>query len=354
MENLFIPHTDTIPVAWGWFQFLLLLTFPLHLLTMNAMLGGLILGVIQHFKGGEIRLRLAHRIAIVLPLIIATTVNLGVAPFLFAQVLYGQFLYTSSVLMGFVWILVIPVLIVAYYGAYLYDFRFVQLGRAGIWIGTIVSLFLLAIGWAFSNNMLLMVLPQTYAGYFDHMNGTLLATGHINFPPRYLHMMLGSIAIGGLFVALLGRFKAEQNPKLANHALHYGMRSFLICTIINILAGTWYLFSLPVDVMRLFLGGQAGPTAVFILCLLLISGVIYGAVKEKLMPTLSGAVILVILMTFIRSWVRSGFLADWFTLDKLQLAPQYSSMYFFFVTLAVGIICLTWLLRKTVSVLNQP
>ncbi|WP_228854544.1 hypothetical protein [Desulfomarina profundi] len=158
--------------------------------------GGLILGVIQHFKGGEIRLRLAHRIAIVLPLIIATTVNLGVAPFLFAQVLYGQFLYTSSVLMGFVWILVIPVLIVAYYGAYLYDFRFVQLGRAGIWIGTLVSFLLLAIGWAFSNNMLLMLLPGTYAGYFDHMNGTLLATGYVNFLPRYLHMMLGSIAIG--------------------------------------------------------------------------------------------------------------------------------------------------------------
>ncbi|WP_228854545.1 hypothetical protein [Desulfomarina profundi] len=71
------------------------------------------------------------------------------------------------------------------------------------------------------------------------------------------------------------------------------------------------------------------------------------------MPTLSGAVILVILMTFIRSWVRSGFLSDWFTLDQLQLAPQYSSMYFFFVTLAVGIICLTWLLQKTVSVLNR-
>ena len=39
----FIPSADTIPVAWGWFQFLLLLTFPLHLLAMNALLGGLLL-----------------------------------------------------------------------------------------------------------------------------------------------------------------------------------------------------------------------------------------------------------------------------------------------------------------------
>jgi hypothetical protein len=48
-------HTDTISVSWGWFQFLLLLTFPLHLLAMNAMLGGLAIGIIQHFKGGTVQ-----------------------------------------------------------------------------------------------------------------------------------------------------------------------------------------------------------------------------------------------------------------------------------------------------------
>jgi hypothetical protein len=165
-------------------------------------------------------------------------------------------------------------------------------------------------------------------------------------------MMTGSVAIGGLFVALLGRFKAEQNPELAAHALHYGMRSFLICTIINIPAGPWYLFSLPVNVMRLFLGGQGGATVVFFFSLLLLTGIIYGAVKEKLWPTIIGAITLVVMMTFIRSWVRSGFLADYFSLDQLELAPQYSSMYFFFATLLLGIICLIWLLGKTVTALT--
>ena len=74
-----IPSADTIPVAWGWFQFLLLLTFPLHLLAMNAMIGGLAIGVFQQFKGGEPGGRLAHRIAVMLPLVIAFVVNLGVA-----------------------------------------------------------------------------------------------------------------------------------------------------------------------------------------------------------------------------------------------------------------------------------
>lgn len=67
MDPLIIPQPDTIPVGWGWFQFLLLLTFPLHLLAMNAMLGGLAIGIIQHIKGGTLQKQLAHRIAIAPP-----------------------------------------------------------------------------------------------------------------------------------------------------------------------------------------------------------------------------------------------------------------------------------------------
>ena len=36
---LLVPHPEAIPVPYGWFQALLLLTFVLHLLVMNTMLG---------------------------------------------------------------------------------------------------------------------------------------------------------------------------------------------------------------------------------------------------------------------------------------------------------------------------
>ena len=104
MNTVYIPSPDTIPLAWGWFQFLLLLTFPLHLLAMNAMRGGLAIGIVQHFLGGEVRSRLSHRIAIALPLVIAFVVNLGVAPLFFLQVfcenlsaLVGAYRYASSI-----------------------------------------------------------------------------------------------------------------------------------------------------------------------------------------------------------------------------------------------------------------
>lgn len=348
-----IPSADTIPVAWGWFQFLLLLTFPLHLLAMNAMVGGLAIGVVQHFRGGDSRRRLAHRIAIILPLVIAFAVNFGVAPLLFLQVLYGHFVYTSSILMGLFWISVVPILIVAYYGAYLYDFKFKGLGAAGKWLALAVLLLLFCIGYFFSNNMLLMSLPERFSEYFQHRDGSLLVSGQSEFLPRYLHMMTGALAVGGLFVALLGRFRAKAAPELAAHASAVGMKTFFFMTIVNVGVGTWYLTSLPKQQMLLFMGRDLAATICFIIALLLVIGVLVSSFRQRLMTTLIGTVVLVYLMSFLRSWLRTDMLADYFNLSQLQVAPQYSSMFLFLICLAGGVVCVGWLIAKTVNVLRS-
>lgn len=348
-----IPSADTIPVAWGWFQFLLLLTFPLHLLAMNAMVGGLAIGVVQHFRGGDSRRRLAHRIAIILPLVIAFAVNFGVAPLLFLQVLYGHFVYTSSILMGLFWISVVPILIVAYYGAYLYDFKFKGLGAAGKWLALAVLLLLFCIGYFFSNNMLLMSLPERFSEYFQHRDGSLLVSGQSEFLPRYLHMMTGALAVGGLFVALLGRFRAKAAPELAAHASAVGMKTFFFMTIVNVGVGTWYLTSLPKQQMLLFMGRDLAATICFIVALLLVIGVLVSSFRQRLMTTLIGTVVLVYLMSFLRSWLRTDMLADYFNLSQLQVAPQYSSMFLFLICLAGGVVCVGWLIAKTVNVLRS-
>lgn len=347
MDPLIIPQPDTIPVSWGWFQFLLLVTFPLHLLAMNAMLGGLAIGIVQHLKGGTVRKQLAHRIAIALPLVIAFVVNFGVAPLLFVQVLYGQFLYTSSILMGVFWILIVPVLIVAYYGAYFYDFRFTQLGSAGPFVAVLVFFLLVVIGFFFSNNMLLMATPEQFGGYFSHKNGTLLSFGQPSFWPRFLHMFFGALAIGGLFVTLLGRFRKSVNPDLAKHAEQVGLSTFLFLTSCNVMIGVWYLLSLPKEMMMLFMGGNVGATIAFCVALLLVVGVLVSAVQRKFWLTFYHAIGLVVVMTFLRSYLRSGYLKDVFTLNELQIMPQYSPMIFFFVTLVAGIVCIGWLIKKT-------
>lgn len=347
MESLLIPQPDLIPVSWGWFQFLLLLTFPLHLLAMNAMLGGLAIAIVQHIHGGEVQKQLAHRVAIALPLVIAFVVNFGVAPLLFVQVLYGQFVYSSSILMGSFWILIVPILIVGYYCAYLYDFKFAGLGAAGPLFAILTFVILLAIGFFFSNNMLLMTLPDRFSEYFTVKNGTLLVVDQPEFWPRFLHMVLGALAMGGLFVGLLGRFRRASHPDLALHSERLGMKWFFVITIGNILVGIWYFLSLAKEQMMMFMGANIPATVAFVFALLLAVGALVGGYKKKFLLTFLHAVGLVVVMTFLRSWLRSSYLQDVFTLDQLTVTPQYSPMIFFFVTLVLGLICLAWLLKKT-------
>ena len=351
--NGYVPTPDTIPVAWGWFQFLLLLTFPLHLLAMNAMLGSTGIALIQHFKGGEKRRNLAHRVAVALPLVIAFAVNFGVAPLLFVQVLYGHLIYTSSILMGTFWIMIIPLLIVGYYAAYLYDFRFEKLGGSGPWVLLISLVIFIIIGYFFSNNMLMMILPDTFGGYFNHMNGNMLVSGHPMFLPRYLHMILSAFAVGGLFVAILGRIGASANPELAEHAKSVGMRTFAFLTMFNLLAGVWFLLVLPRETMMLYMGGNMGATLFFTAGLVLTVLVIITGLKQRIWMTTALTVVLVYTMSFMRAYLRTDFLKDVFTLDQLKVTPEYSPLILFLITLVVGLLGIAWMIRKTVQALKN-
>ena len=118
MLNQIIPSADSIPVNWWWFQVLLIVTFLLHLILMNFILGGSLLSLWDVFRNKTFK-----KESMTIPTLIALTINLGVPPLLFLQVIYGNFFYTSSVIMASPWILVIPVLILAYYGAYIYVFK---------------------------------------------------------------------------------------------------------------------------------------------------------------------------------------------------------------------------------------
>ncbi len=90
-----------------------------------------------------------------------------------------------------------------------------------------------------------------------------------------------------------------------------------------------------------------GATIAFGGALLLSAGALFAAYKKRFWLTFYHAIALVVVMTFMRSWLRSGYLKDVFTLDQLQVVPQYSPMIFFFGTLVAGLACLGWLIKKT-------
>ncbi len=346
VEDL-IPAPDTIPVHWGWFQVFLILTFVLHLLFMNAMLGSGIMALVGEFKMDDHTDRMNHDMAEKWPYAIALTVNMGVAPLLFLQVLYGHFIYTSSILMAVYWLSVVLLLIIAYYCAYIYDFKFNALGQARKIFITLAVVLLLWIGFVFSNNMVMMIQPELWQGYFRNPFGTLLSVSEPMVIPRYLHFVAASVAVGGLCRAIVWKMKAGNEAATAS--VRSGLKWFIWATAIQFPLGIWFLISLPKDKMMLFMGGGILHTLLLVLGLVLSIVAMAVAMKKKVWWTVWVTLAVVLDMVLMRDLLRKAYLAPYFSVSDLNVVPDYSPMVLFLVSFAVGLALIAYMLKLVVS-----
>jgi hypothetical protein len=203
------PAVDPIPLpAPIWLLKLLhIVTLALHFVAVEMLLGGLLLAVLLSlFRGSPLSMVSARALARRLTVVMTYVINLGVPPLLFAQVLYGRALYTSSVLIGAYWLL------------YQFSSR-LEAGRSAWWVG--LSAWVLAgfIARLLSTNMTLMLRPEVWREMYSASGaGIYLPTGDPTLTPRWLLMLAGGLFIGGLWlVYLAGRstFTAEEKRFLA-------------------------------------------------------------------------------------------------------------------------------------------
>jgi len=153
-----------------------------------------------------------------LPVVMTYVINLAVPPLLFAQVLYGRALYTSSVLIGAWWIGVIFLLMATYWLLYRFAAR-VDSGRSAWWVGLVAWAFAGLIGRVLTSNMTLMLRPEAWqAMYQTSATGTHLPDGDITIGIRWLFMMAGGVLFAGLWLLWLGGvapIKEDARRKLA-------------------------------------------------------------------------------------------------------------------------------------------
>src|SRR5690242_8117475 len=126
-NNTPIPGADPMPLpAPLWLlKTLLLAVFFLHVPSTNATLAGGLTAPCNAIRGRSKLHPLSRQLSVelsrMLPVFVAFTVALGVATLLFVQVLYGNLLYASSILIGAYWISVIVLVVLGYYGYYYYN-----------------------------------------------------------------------------------------------------------------------------------------------------------------------------------------------------------------------------------------
>ncbi len=203
------PVLDPIPLpAPVWLMKVLhLLTLALHFAAVQLLLGGLLFGSIWAVAGrmrkSQPMLDASGAIAHRLPIIMTYVINLGVPPLLFAQVLYGRALYSSSVLIGAWWIAVVGLLMLSYTFLYIMSSR-ATAGKAWGWVGLIALLVTAKIGYIYTANMTLMIRPEVWDQmYRTSAVGAQLNSGDPTVLPRFFFMMAGGIMIGGIGMMLL-------------------------------------------------------------------------------------------------------------------------------------------------------
>jgi hypothetical protein len=215
------PAVDPIPLpAPIWLLKLLhVVTLALHFVAVEMLLGGLLLAVLLSlFRGSPQSLVTARALARRLTVVMTFVINLGVPPLLFAQVLYGRALYTSSVLIGVYWISIILILMLTYWLLYQFSAR-LEAGKSAWWVG--LSAWVLAgfVARLLSTNMTLMLRPEAWSQMYSSSSmGAYLPTGDPTLTPRWLLMLAGGLFIGGLWmVYLAGRstFTADEKKFVA-------------------------------------------------------------------------------------------------------------------------------------------
>lgn len=359
--NAVIPTPDPMPLPGPvWLlKTLLFVVFTLHLVFMNCMLAGGFTALFNAIRGRSDRHPLSRRLATelgrMLPIFVAFTVTLGVAALLFIQVLYGNLLYTSSILIGVYWLSVILLVILGYYGFYFFNLKAGErASTTSIVVLAFSVLCFLVIGFIFTNNMTLMWSPQKWlAMYRARPSGFHLNTADLSVWPRYLHTIIGAFGVFTAALAHYGTLRFKKDPEYGGWLVRRASIVFAATTVLQFLVGMLFLLTIPRPVVMIFFRDALG-VSVFAVALLstlaaTILLLIGGTAKEPTALVHAGfgmVIITVALMVVMRDMLRTAYLQPYFQLSRLQVSAQTGAIIVFLLTFLGGLATLVWMLRK--------
>ncbi len=190
-----------LPLPEWMLVFLLVVSFLIHLIFVNLMVGGTILSLVSQIKGlkDDDYHNLSHEIARTITVNKSLAVVMGVAPLLCINTLYTMYFYSANALTGIMWIAIVPLVTVAFLLTYLNKYTWKTLDNnrplciAILSLATAIFLFIPLI---FLTNVNLMLFPEKWGSVSGFLSALLLP----NVFPRYFHFIFASLAITGLFL----------------------------------------------------------------------------------------------------------------------------------------------------------
>lgn len=344
-----IPTPDPLglPAPVWLLQGLLILTFVLHVVPMTITLGGSALALVADLWGrssdSDALQRLARQLGGMLPVVTAFTITLGVAPLLFVQLLYGLFFYPATILIGWSWLGVIGLLLAGYGGLYLSAWKGRVLGRWRPVVNALSTIMFLATAFVYTNAMTLMLAPQRWLPMYalSEGKGTSLHLAEASLWPRYVHILLGAVALAAALVVLLGHLSADET--YGRRVRRYGLIWLVPAVLAQFAVGQWYLSHLD-ETARAALGGAGLQILVPVAAALGLVALGLSLLAERFArrPSLvisaaTALVLAVAVLAVLRHMARQAMLSPYLPADAWRVQPQTVIFVVFVVTLLVTV-----------------
>lgn len=230
----------------------LIISFLLHIIFVDLMVGGVLLTLWAEIKGLKNKDydTLAHEIAKTVTVNKSIAVVLGVGPLLSINVLYTLYFYSANALTGVMWLMLIPLITVAFLLTYLHKYTWEKLANNKMLHISIIAfsaLLFLFIPFIFLTNVNLMLFPDKWS----QVKGFLSAMTLPNVFPRYFFFIFSTIAVTGLFLFwYFGRKKYAYEERFQAISRYEMRKQFYTITLIGLgvqllLAGPLLIATLP-------------------------------------------------------------------------------------------------------------
>ncbi|HOB98941.1 MAG TPA: hypothetical protein PKM43_09380 [Verrucomicrobiota bacterium] len=345
-----IPSPDPLgyPVPPILLQALSYFTLTLHFLAMNLTVGSVFIYLWLRIARKQYDDRLARYLRDLLPLGTSYLITFGIPPLLFVQVLYGQMFYSSSILLGFHWILVIP-LVVFLYGVFYYQKLVKNPEHPGVLLlSVLAAMALLGVGFFFVNNITLSVSPEKWMGlYAKSPGGRNLNMDDPTLFARWLLILAPGFTVAGVAILFRGVMMLKWGlTEEGRHNHRIAVSVAVVGMVLEAVAGVWILSAMPDDLRshvtsaglaKLLLGLGTAMASVGLVLVFL--GRYKASWAYPLMASLAFFLALAPLVA-LRDVVRQEQLRPFFSLAEVPVHTQWGMAGLFAVFLVAGLLLL--------------
>jgi hypothetical protein len=233
------------------FQILMVITFAVHIMFVNFTLGLSFFSAYGFVRDSGYWGGLSRSLAKATTPNASLAILFGIAPLLFVQVVYDPFWYASNVLSA-AWALgFIAIMMLAYGLTYVFYLK----GRPGrgagfATIGALSFVLFLFAGAIMHVLGYQLLQPEKWFQWYVEGSGVDAAgTSLHSFQlPRFLHFMVPSFAMSGLFLMLYAWYfkdRTDKDSELLAWVAGTGAKMAFLFTALQALVGVWWLLSLP-------------------------------------------------------------------------------------------------------------